>query len=567
MYDELIKKMQPKPNFNLKWYKDADLYSDGDVEDKIIQLIAENEPEHYTDAIYDNFSWATYYHLIHLRKNILNWYDFKKDSDVLEIGCGMGAVTSVLCDNCKTVTAVELSKRRATATLLRCREKENLEIIVGNLNDIQFDKKFDYITLIGVFEYQGCYTESDNPYKDFLVRIKQLLKPDGKLLIAIENQYGLKYWCGALEDHTGIPFDGMNQYKFTKRGVRTFSKETLNRIIKESGFKNTYFYYPLPDYKLPTVVYSEDYLPQNGNMQNLQCYYVPDKSTLVADEMNMYKDIIDNGVFEFFANSFLVECSDSEDIGKITFATMGSERKEKYRIATRFVENKVVEKIALTNLCRETHLKQITKNEQVLKKYGRNVLESNWHRSGKIVSSFEKKPLLEDKVLEAWEKKDIEQVFNVFDILYKEILNSSEHVGWKNNILYTLGAGIVEDELAYGPILRIAYLDMILRNAFVEDGKVCWFDQEWILEDVPAKFVLCRAIAQLYYAYPEFEKFCSMQILLDKYEIKSAYEAFQILEHMFTELIFDEKQLVESAAFRGTDMKACVSNIKKLLSW
>ena len=74
----------------------------------------------------------------------------------------------------------------------------------------------------------------------------------------------------------------MNQYKFTKRGVRTFEK-TLDKIIKESGFKNTYFYYPLPDYKLPTVVYSQDYLPQNENMQNLQCYYVPDKSTLIAD--------------------------------------------------------------------------------------------------------------------------------------------------------------------------------------------------------------------------------------------------------------------------------------------
>ena len=41
--------------------------------------------------------------------------------------------------------------------------------------------------------------------KIFLIKIKQLLKPDGKLLIAIENQYGLKYWCGALEDHTGLP--------------------------------------------------------------------------------------------------------------------------------------------------------------------------------------------------------------------------------------------------------------------------------------------------------------------------------------------------------------------------
>lgn len=63
----------------------------------------------------------------------------------------MGAITGVLCDECRDVTAVELSRKRATATLLRCREKENLEIIVGNLNDIVFDKKFDYITLIGVW--------------------------------------------------------------------------------------------------------------------------------------------------------------------------------------------------------------------------------------------------------------------------------------------------------------------------------------------------------------------------------------------------------------------------------
>ena len=80
---------------------------------------------------------------------------------------------------------------------------------------------------------------------------------------------------------------------------------------------------------------------------------------------------------------------------------MGSERQEKYRIATRFVDNKVVEKIALTNLCREVHLKQITKNEQALKRYGRDVLESKWDDTGKIVSDFVKKPLLEDKVLEA----------------------------------------------------------------------------------------------------------------------------------------------------------------------
>ena len=145
---------------------------------------------------------------------------------------------------------MELSKRRATATLLRCRERENLEIIVGNLNDICFDKKFDYITLIGVLEYQGQYTDTEHPFTDFLKEIKGLLKPEGKLLIAIENKYGLKYWCGAGEDHTGVPFDSINQYRIGNKNARTFSREELDGLIKESGFRSTYFYYPMPDYKL-----------------------------------------------------------------------------------------------------------------------------------------------------------------------------------------------------------------------------------------------------------------------------------------------------------------------------
>lgn len=120
----------------------------------------------------------------------LNWYPIDKNSDVLEIGCGMGAITELLCKKAKNVTAVELSKNRATATYLRCRNYDNLEIIVGNLNDIQFSKKYDYITLIGVLEYQNNFTNSDNPFCDFLNTIRNLLKPDGKLLIAIENKYG-----------------------------------------------------------------------------------------------------------------------------------------------------------------------------------------------------------------------------------------------------------------------------------------------------------------------------------------------------------------------------------------
>lgn len=272
----------PKPQFNTKFYKGEDLYSDGDIEDEVIKIIAKNETTDYERYINENYSWPVFYHLTRIRQNLLNWYPFNEDADVLEIGCGMGAITELLCKKCSNVTAVELSKRRATATYLRCRAYENLEIIVGNLNDIEFNKKYDYITLIGVLEYQNNYTASENPFKDFLVKIKKLLKPDGKLLIAIENKYGLKYWCGAPEDHSGIPFDGINDYKYSNI-ARTFSKKQLENIIKQSGFDKTFFYYPLPDYKMPQVIYSDDYLPLNGSVDNWIPYYQPNNKSMISD--------------------------------------------------------------------------------------------------------------------------------------------------------------------------------------------------------------------------------------------------------------------------------------------
>lgn len=85
------------------------------------------------------------------------------------------------------------------------------------------------------------------------------------------------------KNHTGIPFEGLNQYRLSNRKVRTFSKKGLEKLVRECGFKNTYFYYPMPDYKLPTVIYSQDYLPKNDNMLNMTCYYIPDNYTLVAE--------------------------------------------------------------------------------------------------------------------------------------------------------------------------------------------------------------------------------------------------------------------------------------------
>lgn len=294
---------------NYDFYKGEDLYSDGDIENEIIEYAKKYKN---TDEIFINdIRWPVFYHLTPIRKNILNWYPFKEGSEVLEIGAGMGAITEVLCQKCGKVTCVELSKNRASSIAVRNEDKENLEIIVGNLNDIDFkEKKFDYITLIGVFEYAVLYTNTDNPYIDFLNNIKKLLKPNGKILIAIENKFGMKYFLGAPEDHTNIKYDGITGY-INKKNVQTFGKKELEEILKECGLGNTKFYYPLPDYKLPSLIFSDEYMPTTKTIENYKPYYY-EGTEVEFDEIKAYKEVIKNDMFSFFANSFFIEASQEE---------------------------------------------------------------------------------------------------------------------------------------------------------------------------------------------------------------------------------------------------------------
>ena len=118
----------------------------------------------------------------------------------------------MLCQKAGKVTSVELSRRRAEINFARNSEKENLTIMVGNLNDMTFPENFDYVVVNGVLEYAMSFTEGETPYETFLKEMGGYLKPEGKLLIAIENRLGLKYFAGAPEDHTDIHFFGIDGY-------------------------------------------------------------------------------------------------------------------------------------------------------------------------------------------------------------------------------------------------------------------------------------------------------------------------------------------------------------------
>jgi len=287
-----------------KFYKGEDLYTDGDVENYILDcsrsgMCLEDIPE-------DKLSWPVFYHLSPVRANIINWYPFKPKGSILEIGAGCGAITEILCRKVKSVTAVELSLRRSEIIEARCRQFKNLTIYAGNLNDMEFNEKFDYITLIGVLEYAPSFTESLEPGIDFLRKIRPLLKQSGKLFIAIENQFGMKYWAGSNEDHLGKAFAGLEGYSNIDN-VRTYGKKELEEIIKSAGFKSLNFYYPYPDYKFPEMIFSDDFLPSESDLYPTTPVYDSERMELF-NEKKVFSEILKNGMFPFFANSFLVEC-------------------------------------------------------------------------------------------------------------------------------------------------------------------------------------------------------------------------------------------------------------------
>lgn len=292
-----------RSKLNLNFYTGDDKYSDGDIENEILNIVKENK--NINEVIYNDDRWPILYHLSPIRRNLLEWIDFPESNNVLEIGAGCGALTGLLCEKFNTVKAIELSKRRAEIIINRY-PHHNLEVIVGDFNEINIDEKFDVITLIGVLEYAAKFSVENNPYFSFLKSIYDILKPGGTLIIAIENKFGLKYWAGAPEDHTRNLYEGIENYN-RGSGIKTFSKTELNDLLTKANFTDNLFYYPMPDYKLPNQIFSDSYLPSIGDINGFFPNYDAPKIQMLNEKM-AFNNIISNNQFPFFANSFLVVC-------------------------------------------------------------------------------------------------------------------------------------------------------------------------------------------------------------------------------------------------------------------
>lgn len=314
------------------YYGGADLYSDGDVEDTLLSIVQQHSEEEFPRIIEERESWPVLYHLSRFRENIVNWLPLTKDMKVLEIGSGCGAITGALARRAGSVTCVELSKKRSLINAHRHKEFTNITIKIGNFQDIEpeLDTDYDYVFLIGVFEYGQGYIGTDTPYRDFMNIINRHRGPNGRIVIAIENKYGLKYFAGCREDHVGTYFAGIEDYPDGSGTARTFSRDGLIRIMEQCGISDYHFFYPYPDYKFMRILHSDEYLPHVGELTNNLCNFDRERMVLF-DEKNAYDGLVRDGRYADFANSFLVVIG--ERPAQI-YAKFSNDRAPQYAIRT-----------------------------------------------------------------------------------------------------------------------------------------------------------------------------------------------------------------------------------------
>lgn len=312
-------------------YPGEDFYCDGAVEDELLRIVRDYSPAEYARVIEEKKSWPILYHLSPLRENIVEWIPMEADARVLEVGSGCGAITGALSRKAGSVTCVDLSKKRSLINAYRHSECENVTIHVGNFKDIepQLDTDYDYICLIGVFEYGQSYIGGKTPFEDFLAILLRHLSPQGRIVIAIENKYGLKYFAGCKEDHLGTYFSGIENYA-SGGGVRTFSRKGLERIFKSCGVSRYGFYYPYPDYKIMTTLYSDAYLPGKGELSNNLRNFDRDRMVLF-DEKYAFDGLVEDGLFSVFANSYLAVIGGDYDQKYVKYS---NDRAREYAIRT-----------------------------------------------------------------------------------------------------------------------------------------------------------------------------------------------------------------------------------------
>jgi 2-polyprenyl-3-methyl-5-hydroxy-6-metoxy-1,4-benzoquinol methylase len=174
----------------------------------------------------------------------------QKGNSVLEIGCGDGDFLLALAFRGLKCVGIDFSE-----TLIREAEKKassnNLKakFLCMDVNDLPEKYRFDYVVMNDVFEHL-----SDRELDRIFIKIKQLLQPDGEIIIHTPNGLALcndtdhsffqclyKYYLRIGRGFKGFE-RAVNQIHYDQMHINIKSYRRLNQFLLQYGFKSRIIY-------------------------------------------------------------------------------------------------------------------------------------------------------------------------------------------------------------------------------------------------------------------------------------------------------------------------------------
>ena len=479
------------------------------VEQDICKYIAENKDETYDDVLEKEYRWKVFYHFSEMRTSILNWYNFDHNASILEVGGGFGAITGMLCNRVKSVAVVEKSILKAEAIGMRYRNRDNLLVYAGNIEEIDFPNRFDYVIMDGAICSGENDTLPEKQLEQYVSMSKKWLKETGILLLAVDNYNGAKYQCGYPKPILG---------SINENGCEAMAtKEQLEDIITNAGFSYLKFYYPFPDYRFAQEIFTDVRLPEGNVRSRILTYYVL-SGMLLCDEYQFYENELEKGDIRSVCNSYLVECSRKRLCSDVEYVAVSTDRGKRHGFATIIGKNRVLKKPIYSE--GKVYLKQSYNNILKIQDKGVHILP-HIYQDDMLIMPVAKGPKLMERLFElALEGK--EKFIHAIDKIYECIINSSDKTE-KNGEIY----------------LENGYIDMIPLNCFANQGEYYFFDQEFCEKNCALSYIMFRVLRYTYLTYPELDTYIKLEDMKERYGVRDKWESYLLKEDNF---IWDNRQ-------------------------
>lgn len=187
------------------------------------------------------------------------------------------------------------------------------------------------------------------------------------VVIACDNKYALKMFAGVADERQRF-FGGLEEDAGNRM---VYSKAELEEMMKKAGITEYQFFYPYPNYQLPLAIYSDEYQPKIGELTNNLRNFDVDRAVLF-DESKAWDQVIKDGLFTTFANSFLLVIGPEIPWkrGNLLFSKFSNDRAEAFNIRTDIIEENGARLVLKSPVGKraQTHIKSLCRWYEKLSK-------------------------------------------------------------------------------------------------------------------------------------------------------------------------------------------------------